>query len=331
MSKVSIILPCYNVEKYIAKSIQSVLDQSYTDFELLVIIDGSPDKSKSIAESFSDCRITVFEKKNGGLSDARNYGLERAKGEFIYFMDSDDWIEPKLLEDNLKIIQEENLNFIVFGYFQDDEDAHGTIKSSKDYISKVAQYTKHDKDLRIDSFQLGIMGYAWNKIYRKSFIDQHNFRFQKGISLVEDILFNAPLYQVSDLIRFNQKAYYHYINRDVETLMKKFYPDAFELKILKSIALEKFLEEWGFVNYKSVLARTLFGGIRNVSHTLFLSSNVNNFERVKFIKNMFETDRITELKGFFTPSSLSDKLLLVCVNHKLAHLFSIMMSLKKNV
>ena len=90
MPKVSIILPCYNVEKYLARSIESALAQSYTDFELLVIIDGSPDNSKSIAEQYAqqDDRVKVFEKENGGLSDARNYGIERAKGEFIYFMDS---------------------------------------------------------------------------------------------------------------------------------------------------------------------------------------------------------------------------------------------------
>src|SRR5690606_12181953 len=94
MPKVSIILPCYNVEKHIAKSIQSVLAQTYADFELLVVIDGSPDNSKTIAEKYAlnDNRIKVFEKPNGGLSDARNYGLERAKGEWITFVDSDDWI-----------------------------------------------------------------------------------------------------------------------------------------------------------------------------------------------------------------------------------------------
>src|SRR5690625_6955531 len=110
MPKVSIILPCYNVEKHLAQSIDSVLSQTHSNFELLVVIDGSPDNSKEIAEEYAvkDARITVFDKPNGGLSDARNYGLKKAQGEFIYFMDSDDWIEPDLLKDNLKIIAQED-------------------------------------------------------------------------------------------------------------------------------------------------------------------------------------------------------------------------------
>lgn len=172
MKKVSIILPVYNVEKYIKKSIESVLNQTYTDFELLVIIDGSPDNSKQVAEEFTDSRIKIFEKENGGLSDARNYGLERAKGQYVYFMDSDDWIEPNLLEDNLKIIEEENLDVVIFGYIQDDEDIDGNILSSQAISPGNAVFLKKNNDLILDRNRLGIMGYAWNKIYRKSFFSE---------------------------------------------------------------------------------------------------------------------------------------------------------------
>src|SRR5690606_38194995 len=127
MPQTSIILPCYNVENYLPRAIESVLNQTNPDFGLLVVIDCSPDNSKTSAEKYAlnDDRMRVFEKPNGGLSDARNYGVERAKGEFIYFMDSDDFIEPDLLEDKLKTIEDENLDFIIFGYTQDDEEKEG--------------------------------------------------------------------------------------------------------------------------------------------------------------------------------------------------------------
>ncbi|HLS70254.1 MAG TPA: glycosyltransferase family 2 protein, partial [Chitinophagaceae bacterium] len=237
MPKVSIILPCYNVEKHLAQSIDSVLSQTHSNFELLVVIDGSPDNSKEIAEEYAvkDARITVFDKPNGGLSDARNYGLKKAQGEFIYFMDSDDWIEPDLLKDNLKIIAQENLNFIVFGYFADFKNTEEELTQQKNNKPKIETLKPSDS---IDNYHLGILGYAWNKIYRKSFLDQHHFRFKKGISLIEDILFNAPIYQVSDIIRFNPHSYYHYIQREEETLVKKFYPDIFELQKMKIEVLE---------------------------------------------------------------------------------------------
>lgn len=231
MSLTSIILPCYNVESYLPRAIESVLAQTNPNFELLIVIDGSPDNSKIIAQEYAlkDNRIKVFEKDNGGLSDARNYGLERAKGEFIYFMDSDDYIESNLLEDNLKIIQEENLDFVIFGYIQDDENAEGNLIASKVVVPKLTTLTK-GHSIELDSHHIGLMGYAWNKVYRRSFLNQHNFRFEKGISLVEDILFNAPIYTISQKIVFNPKAYYHYFNRPVITLMKQFHKNSFELK-----------------------------------------------------------------------------------------------------
>ena len=93
--KISIVMPMYRVEQYIEKAITSVLKQDFQDWELLVVNDGSPDKSREIASSIAsgDNRIKILDKENGGLSDARNYGLDRAIGEFVHFYDSDDWIE----------------------------------------------------------------------------------------------------------------------------------------------------------------------------------------------------------------------------------------------
>ncbi len=332
MPKISIILPCYNVEAYLAKSIESVLVQIYNDFELLVVIDGSPDNSREIAEQFAktDSRIKVYEKENGGLSDARNYGLERANGEFIYFMDSDDWIEPKLLEDNLKIVEQENLDFVIFGYIQDNEDTIGNIQSSKDIIPKVKQYVKADKQLTIDTHHLGLMGYAWNKIYRKSFLDQHQFRFKKGISLVEDILFNAPIYQISNRIVFNQQTYYHYINRPVMTLMKQFHLNSFELIKMKINVLEGFTKEWQMSNSNNILAVALVQGIRYCIHNLFSFKNQLNFnEKIDFIKVMV-SDQLTRKKiNQYNAISLADKLYKFCIKNKLVSLIVLFALTKK--
>ena len=296
MAKVSIILPCYNVEKYIAKSIQSVLDQSYADFELLVVIDGSPDNSKAIAESFRDDRIAIFEKTNGGLSDARNFGLDRSMGEFIYFMDSDDWIEPDLLLDNIAIIEEKDLDIIVFGYIQDDEDLDGKITKSKSLgPTKICLLKGRDK-MPTDAHTIGILGYAWNKIYRKSLLCSNKIIFEKGTSLIEDILFNSQVYQKVNNICFNNRCYYHYLNRQIPTLMKKFHANSFELTKRRIFAVDDFLKDWNVEESirEQRKASGIVGGIRGRIHNLYSFKNQLSAEEVKnYLRKMLD-DPLTE-------------------------------------
>ncbi|WP_271393617.1 glycosyltransferase family 2 protein [Aequorivita sinensis] len=319
MPKVSIILPCYNVEKYIAKSIQSILDQTYSNFEILVVIDGSPDNTLAIAQSFTDKRIIIFDKPNGGLSDARNYGLERAKGEFIYFMDPDDWIEPNLLEDNLKIIQQKQLNFVVFGYFQDSLGYSENLISTMEYIPKVKAYYKDKGEPKIDNYHIGLLGYAWNKIYRKSFLKNNNFEFIKGVSLVEDILFNAPIYKASEAIYFNQKAYYHYIDRIAESQMKKFRPDFLALYKIKFEVLKTWLDTWKVYYKQDILSTSIMGGIRYSIDNIFTSKNELSFwDKHKMVKTLFNEVEITKNINYFQPKSLKDKVFKFLVKHKMS-------------
>lgn len=326
---ISVIMPVYNVEKYIAKSIQSVLNQTYQDFELLVIIDGSPDNSKQIVESFEDDRITIYEKPNGGLSDARNYGLERANGEFIYFMDSDDWIEPTLLEDNLKIIQEENLDFVIFGYIQDDEDADGNLIKSTAQLPKHKQFQKGEP-LKLDSHHIGLMGYAWNKVYRRSFLNKHNFKFEKGISLVEDILFNAPIYSISQKIVFNPKAYYHYFNRPVITLMKTFHENSFELKKKKNVALKRFFDEWKIKNGDQILGYLHIQGIRYCIHNLFSFKNQLNFnQKVEYIKRMYKDEMTRRYIKKYKAEDKNSKIYRYLIYNRMAFISGLMAKLIK--
>lgn len=321
MPKVSIILPCYNVEKYIAKSIQSILDQTYSNFEILVVIDGSPDNSKSIAESFDDSRIQVYEKPNGGLSDARNYGLERAKGEFIYFMDPDDWIEPNLLEDNLKLIEQKQLDFVVFGYFQDKLGYSENLLSSQEAIPKVDAYHKSQAEPKIDKFHVGLLGYAWNKIYRKSFLEKNNFKFVKGVSLIEDILFNVPIYTISEAIYFNQKAYYHYIDRIDESQMKRYRPDFLRLYKMKFEVLKSWLDTWVVYDKNEILGENLIGGVRFYIHNLFTSkNNLTLFQKYKLIELLYNDQQVIEYINYYKPLTFKDKTFMFLIKNKMSRI-----------
>jgi len=331
MPKISIILPCYNVEKYIAKSIQSVLNQTYTDFELLVVIDGSPDNSKAIAESFHDNRITIYEKPNGGLSDARNYGLERALGEFVYFMDSDDWIEPDLAEEVILLMNNKNLDLVVFGYIQDNEDKEGNLIGSKCILPEKDVIKRTDDNINMDSYLLGLLGYAWNKVYKRNFLLKNNLIFKKGMSLVEDIVFNTQVYRLVDELHFINKGFYHYVNRPEKTLMKMFHSNTLELKVIKIEYLELFLLNWKVNNSKMILSDVYFEGLKYVTHNLYF---YNNDLRVKdqllVVRDMFQHDWTKQMLNHYKPKNMKDMFLKLCVKFKFILLFhQVMKSVKK--
>lgn len=325
MPKISVILPCYNVEKYIAKSIQSVLNQTYTDFELLVVIDGSPDNSKAIAEDFNDERITIYEKPNGGLSDARNYGLERAEGEFVYFMDSDDWIEPDLLLDNIAIIAEKDIDVVIFGYIQDDEDTEGRVINSKSMVPPKICLEKGKDNFPTDSHIIGLLGYAWNKIYRKSLLQNNNLKFEKGTSLIEDILFNSQVYQKVTTICFNDKCYYHYLNREVPTLMKKFHANSFDLTKRRIFAVDDFLKDWKVEEAirEQRKAAGVVGGIRGRIHNLYAYKNQLSEKEVKnYIRKMLNDPLTEKYVRLYQTKTKKDLLYKLMIKYKMINILT---------
>lgn len=128
--KISVIVPVYNVEKFLRRCIDSILAQTFTDFELLLIDDGSKDKSGEICDEYAakDARIRVFHKQNGGVSSARNLGIDKAQGEWVYFVDSDDWIEIETLS-IVQSIDMRKIGIIKFGYYEDFYDGKINIVS----------------------------------------------------------------------------------------------------------------------------------------------------------------------------------------------------------
>lgn len=240
---VSIIIPIYNVEKYIDRCIYSVVNQTYENIEIILVDDGSIDQSSIFCDKWikSDSRILLIKKNNGGLSDARNAGLEMASGKYICFVDSDDWIEPETIEIAERRIHDVDL--VVWGYYSDFVDQNERMISSD--VHKYNALCKRNLDYKkiIDPEVMGIAGYAWNKLYKKNLID--NLRFEKGISLVEDVLFNVPYMCKCEIIAFIDYIGTHYMQRDISTLGKIYYPDYLKLKIWCTEFKKKLLLSYG--------------------------------------------------------------------------------------
>ncbi|MBQ6223088.1 MAG: glycosyltransferase [Solobacterium sp.] len=200
---ISIIIPVYNVENYLAECLDSVLSQTYDQIEILTVDDGSTDTSLSILHSYArkDKRIKILRKTNGGLSDARNYGMKYAKGEYWFFPDSDDLIEKTAVEDLYEAIRSTNSDIAVCDMTYFYEDGHTSVSSGGNFTCTSIQE---------DPSLITINNSACNKLYKASLFEDLQFPFGR---YYEDLA-TVPilLYKAQKVVKVN-KALYHYRQR----------------------------------------------------------------------------------------------------------------------
>ena len=221
---ISIIVPVYNRISSLEKCIDSIQNQTWTDWELLLIDDGSTDGSEQLCDIFSskDARIRVFHKPNSGVSSARNIGLDHAKGEYVMFCDSDDWVEPEWCE-QLYLAAKENPGFQpICNYYRNTADC--------EIINPAGQCEDLGKSIaKADFFSLNryeLLGIPWNKIYLRSLLEDNHIRFQEELSLGEDLIFNLDyLHCQTGGFFFINKPLYHYSMGSMDSLSSKYYHD----------------------------------------------------------------------------------------------------------
>ena len=204
MTKFSVIVPVYNVEKYISKCIESVKGQTLTDFECLIINDGTKDKSieKAIEAIGNDERFKIYHKVNGGLSDARNYGIDKATGEYLFFLDSDDYIGNTLLEDTYNMAKKYDSDIVCFDMMYVYDNGEEKISYGADFECKSY---KDDKSV------IFINNSSNNKIYRRSFMNDK--RFIKGM-WYEDLAVIPVWLSKANNVSHVGKPLYYYLQRE---------------------------------------------------------------------------------------------------------------------
>ena len=211
--KVSIIVPVYNMELFLEKCVASILNQSYLNIEIILVDDGSTDSSGIICDRFSltDRRVKVVHKKNGGISEARNVGIELSSGKFLAFVDADDYIEPQMIEILLARAKKDNAEIVVCGFKYDDS-LTGEHHTS---ISPITDETITGKDILIHRFfespstQI-YWSAAWNKLYKKSLFD--NDLFPAGYNL-EDLYLIPVLYDKCNKVACVSSLLYNYVQQ----------------------------------------------------------------------------------------------------------------------
>lgn len=219
MPQISVIVPVYNVEKYLHRCVGSILAQTFTDFELILVDDGSPDNCGAICDEYADKdpRVRVIHQKNQGVSSARNAGLSNAKGAFVMFCDSDDHVAENWIEACYSVIRDHPDKLIVHNFWNERE------KEGKKSIEPLL-----DADDRVEPksyywiYQNRISGSSCNKVFCKDLIDTHHIRFDENSFLGEDVVFVTEYLRHINGILYISTPLYYYVERS-ESAVRKYY------------------------------------------------------------------------------------------------------------
>ena len=284
MAKVSVIVPVYNVEQYISVCLDSILNQTYEDIEVICINDGSTDSSKSILEQYQkfDSRIKIFNQKNSGLSAARNRGMEKACGEYILFVDSDDYVSSFAVEFTLNNALRNFSNIVLFDYMM------GNSNYTKVHALTIPKYNKHYEN---NSFSIDTMGSesykfipipTWAKLYKTDFLKENNIKFIENL-YYEDLPFWAEVYTKAKRITYLCEHLYFYNTGRNTSIMKQNDAKIFDAIIAYKTVINTFKESGYWEKYKHEI------------NSFMAADALKKFEKIRpqFKKRFFE-----ELKTF---------------------------------
>ncbi|MDY6309565.1 MAG: glycosyltransferase family 2 protein [Oribacterium sp.] len=288
MVETSVIIPAYNAAEYLEKCVSSVLEQTRRDLEVIVVNDGSTDRTPELCEQLRnrDSRVRVMHKKNGGLSSARNLGLEVATGEYVFFLDADDWLSEACLADLHALREKTNADIVIANFVSFDEEKGLFTFYSTDETYYEETYTPkelftHENDAR-DNFHTSFI-HAWDKLYRKELF--LHVRYPEGM-LAEDDYTTWKLYLLSDKIAYLNKAEYFYRVHDGSIMTSSPWDKVFPLKSIEQrIAVLSML---GFDISRELTAYK--DRLQGQEQTLLDSGtkNLEAYQEVMWMKQVFE-------------------------------------------
>ncbi len=282
---ISLIIPVYNAEKNLTKCLDSVLAQSYPDFEVILINDGSTDRSHQIIEHYKtkDSRFRIFTQENSGPSAARNVGIENAKGKYLAFADSDDWLHPDYLKELLKNLERENADLACAGYYEMNPPFPSGLK-----LHDFNEQSLKEKVISVEHFQSnlfeGVTGVLWAKLFKKEIFDRNTIRLNPNLRLSEDLLTVLAYSTHIKTVVLIPEALYYYNRLDEEGLSGKAKISNFADLDLFGKEVMKFQSKVPFLNLENIINnRKILFSIK------FLKAHTSNFkefsESAVFVRN----------------------------------------------
>lgn len=276
---ISVIVPIYNVEKYIRRCVDSIVSQTYKDLEIILVDDGSPDGCPQICDEYAakDSRIKVIHKKNGGLSDARNTGIEIAKGDFIGFVDGDDYILPEMYEVLYKACVKHNVDIAMCGRRVIDE--KNTIIKYEFCMSSQIVLSAQEAVASLLTFQKCDSA-AWDKLYKKSLFS--SVRYPVGVHYEDQNVTSKLLYYAGEVCHVGQ-ALYVYMRREGSITNSSFNEHSID-EVKQGELLRQFVDE----KYPDLRKESLFFLYYKIGFPLLSASQCQNPELKQYMEEVYE-------------------------------------------
>ena len=278
--KVSIIVPVYNAELFIERCIKSIREQTYTNIEIILVNDGSTDNSESILMDLAqtDPRIVDVKQKNQGVSAARNTGMQRAQGDYILFIDSDDWIEKDMVASLLQPLTEKAYDFVFCDYYLVTDKAKERIHLFKGAETEIAINTVKKASITTDCINS-----AWLALYKREIIEANRLIFDTALTSGEDNVFNMAYLDQCGSSYYCKKALYYY---EVHTGSgcRKVRPDQIKMYFLQLSYKLKYVEKWGY-GHAEIDLQLYQLMLTHLSAFIYMEENKNNVCR--FLKEVY--------------------------------------------
>lgn len=320
--KVSIIIPIYNAEKFISKCIESVLNQTYHDLEIILVNDGSTDETLKIIQQYQnkDERIKIIDKENAGVSDSRNRGIEIATGEYIAFADSDDWLELNMIEKMVNIIEQQNVDMVRCNYYKNYSNNIQSLgeKYNPDIIDRIL-FKQDIQNKILTSILNGTMpAYVYLLLVRKEFIKKV-MRFNTNISMMEDTVFYVDLLQkVNKMYIYDEPLYHYFFNVNSLSRSPQYYiRNLNNLLLVNKLFKEILCENNAFNDNIEKIYNTMH--MKSIENTFFrLYKTYDREELKKYYDDIINNNKIKEIleKGQINDVPIHNRIAIKLIKNK---------------
>ncbi|MBR5753741.1 MAG: glycosyltransferase family 2 protein [Clostridia bacterium] len=329
--KVSVIMPVYGVENYVGGAIESIQAQTLTDWELFCVDDGSKDRSGEVCDAYAaeDPRIRVIHKENGGAPSARNVAIDEAEGKYLYFCDADDWAEPTMLEDMVRIAEKHGSQLVVAGfyidtYYSDTE----KVTQCQEVPSRVFETQRQFRESAHELFDRNLLYTPWNKLFLASYIKENRLYFPQ--TFWDDFPFNLSVVRDIERVAVTDGKYYHFIRKREESETARYRDDMYEKREEEDGWMRELYEHWGLMTpeVREFLDRRyierLIGCVENLTNR---NCTLSTEDKLREIRYYLSTPRAREAVRNAEPRSLYMKVMLLPIRFR----STLLMYLESNV
>lgn len=315
--KVSVIMPVYGVERYVARAIESILNQTLEDLELIAVDDASPDGSGAICDRYAarDPRMVVIHREsNGGAPAARNMAMDRARGDYLCFIDGDDWAEPRMLEEMVRLGAENSLELVVAGFFIDtylDDEGKDCFRQVLACDSRVFGSQREFRESAYALFDKNQLYPPWNKLYLRSYVEERALRFPQ--TFWDDFPFVLSVIRDVERVGVTGEAYYHFTRARAESETARYRPGMYEKREDEHSWMLDLYRHWGVDDERSMevvyrrYSERLVGCIEN---TTCSDCKLSKAEKRAQVKRMIDTPQARLAVARTRPRSLMMRVML---------------------